>query len=197
MTAKPRIVGLGGTSRPNSSSELALRACLARLEALGARTEIFCGKALELPLYGGKPLAPQAERLVEALKVCDGLVISTPSYHGALSGGIKNALDYLEELRSDRRPYLDGRAVGTIVCAYGAQAIGTTLVGIRWIVHALRGWPTPMAAGINSSQGVFSEDGRCTDQAAQHQLDLVAHQVWEFAAMRRCRAGRDDIRAAA
>ena len=36
MTAKPRIVGLGGTSRPNSSSELALRACLARLEALEA-----------------------------------------------------------------------------------------------------------------------------------------------------------------
>ena len=184
MNNPPRIVGLGGTSRPGSSSELALRACMATIAGLGAQVDCFVGEDLDLPLYAGGALPPKARRLVDAIAACDGVVISTPSYHGAISGAIKNALDYIEELRGDARPYLDGRAVGSIVCAYGAQAIGTTLVGMRTIVHALRGWPTPMAAGINSSGKVF-EDGRCVDPAARDQLDLVARQVWEFATMRR------------
>lgn len=184
MNTPPRIVGLGGTSRPGSSSELALRACLDTIAGLGAQVDCFVGEDLDMPLYSGGALAPKARRLVDAIAACDGVVISTPSYHGSISGAIKNALDYIEELRGDARPYLDGRAVGSIVCAYGAQAIGTTLVGMRSIVHALRGWPTPMAAGINSSGKVF-EDGRCVDPSARDQLDLVARQVWEFATMRR------------
>lgn len=197
MTAKPLVVGIGGTSRPNSSSELALRACLDRAAALGAETVLFSGDALDLPLYGAGTLPPKANALVESLRRCDGLILASPSYHGAISGAIKNVLDYAEELREDARPYLDGRAVGTIVCAYGAQAIGTTLVGIRSIVHALRGWPTPMGAGINSSVKVFDGDGRCVDPAAREQLELVAAQVVEFGRMKRLMASNDVLRAVA
>ena len=39
----PFIVGLGGTTRPLSSSEFATRAVLGAAEALGARTEMFDG----------------------------------------------------------------------------------------------------------------------------------------------------------
>jgi FMN reductase len=198
MTAKPRIVGLGGTSRPESTSECALRACLARVEALGGHTEAFCSESLDLPLYGtGAPLVPAARRLVEAIRHCDGLVISSPCYHGGVSGAIKNAFDYVEELRDDARPYLDGRSVGVVVCAYGVQAVGTTIVGIRSVVHALRGWPTPLAAGIHTTGRIFDADGRCTDAAAAAQLDLVAEQVWEFAAMRLSWRQRARARAAA
>ncbi len=55
--------------------------------------------------------------MVDSIRQCDGLIVATPAYHGTLSGLVKNALDYLEELRDDERPYLDGRAVGCIVCA--------------------------------------------------------------------------------
>lgn len=195
MTTRPRIVGIGGTSRVNSSSELALRACLEAAAALGADTEIFSGESLELPIYSGGALPSEARRLVEALRRCDGLVLASPSYHGAISGALKNALDYAEELRKDPRPYLDGRAVGAIVCAYGPQAIGTTLVGIRSIVHALRGWPTPMAAGINSSGRIFDEAGRCIDDGARDQLDLVAAQVFEFASMKQLMRERSNAAA--
>jgi FMN reductase len=198
MTATPRIVGLGGTSRPDSTSERALRACLARLDALGAHTEAFCSDSLDLPLYGTVPAPPAAaRRLVEALRQCDGVIVSSPCYHGGMSGAIKNALDYVEELRDDARPYLDGRAVGIVVCAYGVQAIGTTLAGMRSTVHALRGWPTPMAAGVNASGQVFAGDGLCIDPAVQGQLDLVAEQVWEFATMRLCFREKARSRAAA
>ena len=55
-----------------------------------------------------------------------GVVIATPSYHGGISGLVKNAIDFVEDMRDDERPYLDGRAVGCIVVADGPQAIGAT-----------------------------------------------------------------------
>jgi FMN reductase len=99
-------------------------------------------------------------------------LISTPGYHGGISGLIKNALDYVEELRDDDRPYFDGRAVGCIVCADGWQTTTTTLVSLRSVVHALRGWPTPLGVAINSAD---------TDGDPSEQLELIGRQVVEFA----------------
>ena len=61
------------------------------------------------------------------LRRADGLIVATPAYHGGVSGLVKNALDFTEDLRGDERVYLSGRAVGCIVCADGAQAMGSTL----------------------------------------------------------------------
>ena len=33
-----------------------------------------------------------------------------------------------------------------------------TLSALRDIVHALRGWPTPLGAAINSAESVFDEE---------------------------------------
>jgi len=183
---RPLIVGLGGTTRPSSTSERALRGCLSVAGGLGVRTEMFGADALDLPLYGsaGCMNHPKAAQLLAALREADAVVLSSPAYHGALSGLLKNALDYVEELREDERPYLDMRAVGCIACAYGSQAIGTTLISMRLVVHALRGWPTPLGVGINSSQLSLDESGRCSVTDINVQLEALARQVADFAKMR-------------
>ncbi len=179
-----RIVGIGGTTRVGSSSEVALRYALSCAESMGAATEIIAGPLLDLPLYdpGVEHRSLSARRLIQSLRRADGIIIATPSYHGAISGMIKNALDYVEDMRDDPMPYFDGRAVGVIVCAYGAQALGTTLVSVRSIVHALRGWPTPYAAAINSADLPFI-DGRPANDEIAFQLSTVADQVVRFASM--------------
>lgn len=186
---RPHIVGIGGTTRIGSTSETALRLTLECAEAMGATTEMIAGPLLELPMYdpAQEHRAPSALRLVQSLRRADGIVISTPSYHGALSGVIKNALDYVEDMRQDARPYFDGRAVGIIVTAYGAQALGTTLTGVRSIAHALRGWPTPYAAALNGQTRPFVK-GRPADADVARQLETVARQVVQFAAMQRAMA---------
>ena len=110
--------------------------------------------------------------LVEAVRKADGLIIASPGYHGSISGLVKNALDGLEDLRADARPYLDGRSVGLIVSADGGQAGGSTLAALRSIVHALRGWPTPFGVVLNASDPHDQDNAR---------LALVAQQVVEFA----------------
>ncbi len=180
---RPLIVGLGGTVRPGSSSEKALIKALATAEAAGARTELFGGAFLAgLPIYNPHdPFdGPEMGRFLAEISAADGVIVSTPGYHGSISGVVKNALDSLEGLRDDARPYFDGRAVGCIVSAGGAQAAGSTLATLRSIIHALRGWPTPFGAALGAS-GLFDEAGAFADPRDTWQVDTVAQQVVEFA----------------
>lgn len=181
----PLIVGIGGTITTNSSSERVLRQVLSACAARGARTLLLDGPALDLPMYGyGTPRTTRALALIAALRAADGVVIASPGYHGTVSGLIKNALDYVEDMAKDARPYFEGRAVGLIAVAAGWQATGTTLATLRSIVHALRGWPTPMAITVNSQMPVFDDDGRVSDGPLAGQLDILARQVVDFARMR-------------
>lgn len=178
-----RIVGLGGTTRPGSTSELALRIALSAAQQAGATTRIFSGTDLKLPIYeqGAAAGNEAAMRLIDAVRECDGLILSSPAYHGSVSGLVKNALDYIEELSGDDRPYLDGRGVGCIVCAYGWQAVGTTVAAMRSIVHALRGWPTPLAGAINSLETPFDEYGEMPNPKVGEALNIIGRQVVSFA----------------
>jgi FMN reductase len=180
------VVGIGGSMRPDSQSERALRIALAGAEAAGAKITLFSGADLVLPFYD--PALPdrpaEAVRLVEELRAADGVLLVSPGYHGTVSGLVKNALDYVEDLRGDARPYLDGRAVGCVAAAYGWQAAVTTLTALRSIVHALRGWPTPLGAAVNSAQVTFGPDGECSDEKVAESLRLIGKQVMDFALTR-------------
>jgi len=183
----PLIVGIGGTTKPLSSTECALDIALESAENAGARTRKFGSKFLaDLPHYLKEGVVEDSEdvkQFVAAIREAKGLIIASPGYHGTISGLVKNAIDYIEETSRDDRVYLDGVSVGLIATAYGWQATGSTLAALRSIVHALRGWPTPLGAAINSSGGVF-KDGICQDEAVTGQLQLVGRQVVEFALQR-------------
>jgi FMN reductase len=182
----PLIVGLGGTTRSESSSELALRVSLEAAQLDGAETLAFGGRELMLPMYshGDPERTSKASRLISALRRCDGLIIASPAYHGGVSGLVKNALDYAEDLGSDERSYFDGLAVGLIACAAGWQGAVQTLSSLRAIVHSLRAWPTPFGATINTANRQFDVQGNCTDATVKAQLETVGRQVVWLARMR-------------
>jgi FMN reductase len=105
-----------------------------------------------------------------------------------MSGLVKNALDYAEDLRSDARGYFDGIAVGCIACGAGCHAAVQTLSCLRTVAHCLRGWPTPYGAALNTAQKLFDATGNCVDPAVKFQLEMIAIRVCEFAQARACRA---------
>lgn len=178
MADAPRIVGIGGTLRPQSSTESAVADVLKFARDLGAETVLIGGGDLEMPFYSTLDTSrtPKAEALVDALRTANGVVIGSPGYHGGVSGLVKNALDYAEDLRDDARPYLDGRVVGLIASAAGDQAGMTTLGMLRDITHALRGIPTPYGC-------IFNAADRSPEAVAgrQKKLQLLAGQVVEVA----------------
>jgi FMN reductase len=177
-SGRPHIVGIGGTTRSASSSEAALRMCLRLAEKLGASTAAFVGADLaKLPMYnpGVAERGEVGAKLAAELRRADGVV--------------KNAIDYLEDLREDQRPYLQGMPVGLIATGAGWQGAVMTLSQLRTIVHALRGWPTPMGAVINSAEVSFDRDF-CTDNAqVAFQLETIACDLVGFGSKVTCMAG--------
>jgi FMN reductase len=179
-----RIIGIGGSARDDSATERALLVSLKAAEQARARITLFGGPFLaKLPIYmpGDFERTNDQREFVDAVRSADGVIVATPGYHGGVSGLVKNALDLLEDLRDDNRCYLDGRAVGCIVTAYGWQTCGTTLTALRSIIHSLRGWPTPLGAALNTTEELFDPAGNCTDPKAASQLAIVGKQVVDFA----------------
>ncbi len=176
---QPFVVGLGGTLRADSSTERALRHCLDAVERRGGRTALFSGEQINLPMYNPQdPVrTPEAVALVEALRAADAVIVGSPGYHGAISGLVKNALDYVEDMRTDPTVYLDNKPWGCITCAYGWQAAVGTLGQLRGIGHALRAWPTPIGVAINSADKIWDDAGVLIDTGVQGQLELLAVQV--------------------
>lgn len=178
----PHIVALGGTTRAQSTTGKLLAAALAIAEARGARTTLLTGADIDFPHYDPANAEghPQIARYLDALRHADAVIVGSPGYHGTLSGLVKTALDYVEQLRTDERVYFDGMPVGLIATAGGWQAAVSTLHALRTIVHSLRGWPTPMGLAINTS-----EPGDAIE-ACNKPMEVMVGQIFGFLDRKAC-----------
>lgn len=101
------MLGINGAIRPGSTADRALQFVLRLLEAEGVETATF--DIGSLPLLDGRapeayPAAVAAWRA--ACDAADGLVVAAPSYHGAMPGGLKNALDFIDAPEVGGKPFL-------------------------------------------------------------------------------------------
>jgi FMN reductase len=118
--------------------------------------------------------------MIAALRRADAIVIGSPGYHGSVSGLVKNALDYVQEMAGDPRPYFTGRPIGCVATGAGWQGANSTLQTLRSIAHALRGWPTSLGLALNTRDPIFDIDGACLVAEADAQFGLVADQLIGF-----------------
>jgi FMN reductase len=175
MTVK--IVALGGSLAPQSTSLAAVRVALDGAARAGADVELFDVKELDLPMY-----APNAARrpdsvlkLCDAVYACDGMLWSSPLYHGTISGSFKNALDWLQ-LLGDRKPaYLTDKVIGLISTAGGTQGLQAVNT-MEFIVRALRGWAVPLVVPVPQAWRIIQQ-GQILDETVAEQLRSLGGEV--------------------
>jgi FMN reductase len=183
--SRVRIVGIGGSFSPNSSTLAALRASLDHVRAVGAHveTEMMDIRELALPMYDPSMEPPAAaRRLVEACASAHGFVWCSPLYQGTVSGAFKNALDWLELMSKSDPPYLQGKVVGLIGTGAGAhslQAINT----MEFIARALRAWALPFVVPVNRAYAVFDKEGKVIDAKVDEQFQFLAKDLVKSAAL--------------
>ena len=172
-----RIVGLGGSLSRRSASLGALNAALAASAAAGAETQVFDVRKLDLPFYDPHADPPaDAVRLCDAVHEADGLVWSSPLYHGTISGSFKNALDWLELLSDREPPYLTDKVVGLIGAAGGSQGL-QAINTMEFVVRSLRGWAVPLVIAIPRAFRAFDVDGHPLDAGVARQLETLGSEV--------------------
>ncbi len=180
----PKIVGLGGSLAAASRSVAALRIAGAAAEEEGADVSIFEVRELDLPFYApGRDPSPRASVFADAVYEADGLLLSSPMYHGTISGSFKNALDWLELLGRREPPYLTDKIVGLISTAAGVQGLQAVNT-LEFVVRALRGWAVPLVIPISRRQA-FDAEGRIVDERVVAQLRALGHEVAAICLQRR------------
>jgi FMN reductase len=178
MEARVRVVGIGGSLSERSSSLAALRIALDGASKAGAETEIFDVRTLDVPMYSPETAAISGTvgRLCDAVHQAQGLVWSSPLYHGTISGSFKNALDWLQLLSDRKPPYLTDKVVGLISTAGGTQGLQAVNT-MEFIVRALRGWSVPLVIPIAQAWGAFDPDGFARDPKIEEQLRTLGAEV--------------------
>jgi len=172
-----RIVGLGGSLAEYSTSLAALNVALEGARDYGADVRLFNLRELNLPMFvpAAGPAPTAALELCDAVAASQGMLWSSPLYHGTISGAFKNALDWLQLLSERKPPYLTDKVVGLISTAggtHGLQAVNT----MEFVVRALRGWAVPLVLPIPQSWQVF-KDGRLIDKRVEEQLRALGREL--------------------
>ena len=170
-----RIVGIGGSLRPNSYSQIALSLAAQRVEALGAEVEILDLRTMQLPFCNGEneyPGYPDVEQLRKAVKQADSLILATPEYHGSVSGVLKNALDLMAFEQ------LDGKVTG-LISVLGGQSNSNALNDLRIIMRWVHAWVIPEHIAIGQVWKAFGPEGKLLDEKLSQRFDEFAQSLIE------------------
>jgi FMN reductase len=172
------IVAVGGSLAPQSTSLAALRIALDAAREVGAETYLFDIREMNLPMYVPKstdiPVA--VTTFCAAVQAANGMLWSSPLYHGTISGSFKNALDWLQILSDRDPPFLTDKVVGLISTAGGMQGLQAVNT-MEFVVRALRGWAVPLVIPIAKAWQVFDEEGNTADSEVKRQLRALGHEV--------------------
>lgn len=174
-----QVVGLGGSLAEPSSSLAALKIALDGAAEAGAHTTLLDVRTLDLPMYvpGVTENLPAAvTRLCDVVGQADGLLWSSPLYHGTISGSFKNALDWLELLGKRTPAYLTDKVVGLISTAGGTQGLQAVNT-MEFVVRALRGWAVPLVIPVPQAYRAFDEAGAAKDPQVSQQLHALGREV--------------------
>ncbi|MCW6038614.1 NAD(P)H-dependent oxidoreductase [Spirulina subsalsa FACHB-351] len=170
-----KIVGISGSLRPDSYSALALKQAAQRVEALGAEMNLLDIRQLNLPFCDGGedyPDYPDVTRLRQAFQEADGIILSTPEYHGGVSGVLKNVLDLMSF------EHLAGKVTG-VISVLGGQANSNALNDLRVIMRWVHAWVIPEQIAVGQAWQAFSPEGKLLDEKLTQRFDQFAQSLVE------------------
>lgn len=176
-----RILGIGGTTSAKSWSLVPLQEALRKSELLGCETSLATVYDLNLPLlhteWRLEDYPPTLNWLLNEVRRADGIIICSPTYHGTISGAIKNVLDLLIFLGRDDPPYFGGKPVGLM--AYGGMTAMGVLHALTNCVRGLKGIAIPTHVAVPENT-VNRETVRINSPKIDQRIDLMVDELVSF-----------------
>src|SRR5215212_3051866 len=173
------VLGVAGSMREQSYSTRALKIVLEEVKKYDSESYVLELRKINLPLYdpSGNTLDESSssinsntnglERITTALKWADAFVLASPDYHGSMSGGMKNFLDYFWE-------DFAGKTFGYIVASHEK---GLTVADqMRTAVRQCYGWSMPYDISINGEKD-FGSSGNVTNKVLLQRMQMLARDI--------------------
>jgi FMN reductase len=164
------VLGVAGSTRQGSYSTKALKIVLEHAKKHDAEVRLLELNRIVLPLYDpSAPASKEVEHAAEAVAWADAFILTSPDYHGSMSGAIKNFLDHFYE-------EFAGKLFGYIVASHEKGL--TVMEQMRTAVRQCYGWSMPYGVSINGPQDFSSHElvnSRLSSRLQMMARDLVVY----------------------
>lgn len=181
-THPPRILFLYGSLRKRSYSRLLAEEAARIITDMGAEARFF--DPTELPIVDS--VAADHPKVVELRALCEwseGQVWSSPERHGAITGVLKNQIDWIPLNVGAVRP-TQGRTLAVMQVSGGSQsfnAVNTLRLLGRW----MRMFTIPNQSSVPKAYEQFEEDGRMKDSPLRDRVVDVMEELFKFTVLLR------------
>jgi NAD(P)H-dependent FMN reductase len=174
------VLGVAGSMRQQSYSTRTLKIVLEEAKKYSSEPYMLELRKINLPLYDPSEITSDEpssnnnnnrnnvlERITTALRWADAFVLASPDYHGSMSGGMKNFLDYFWE-------DFAGKTFGYIVASHEK---GLTVADqMRTAVRQCYGWSMPYNISINGEKD-FDSKGNLVNSALAKRIKMLARDL--------------------
>jgi FMN reductase len=122
---------------------------------------------------------PEAEPDARVMRVradvtwAEAFVLTTPDYHGSMSGAMKNFLDY-------HWTEFSGKLFGYL-CASHEKGV-TVMEGMRTAVRQCYGWSLPYGVSIHGKED-FDADGQLLNPVVKSRLKMTARDMVTYGSL--------------
>lgn len=173
----PRILFLYGSLRKRSYSRLLAEEAARIIGEMGAETRFY--DPFELPVCDS--VSPDHPKVVELRSLCEwseGQVWTSPERHGAMTGVLKNQIDWIPLNIGAVRP-TQGRTLAVMQVSGGSQSFNA-VNSLRLLGRWMRMFTIPNQSSVAKAYEQFEEDGRMKDSAYRDRVVDVMEELYKF-----------------
>ncbi|MFL6675680.1 MAG: arsenical resistance protein ArsH [Massilia sp.] len=181
----PRILLLYGSLRERSFSRFLTEEAARILQHFGAETRIF--DPTELPMVGSVPEThPKVVELRELCLWSEGQVWCSPERHGAVTGVMKNQIDWIPLEQGALRPS-QGRTLAVMQVCGGSQSFNVVNT-LRLLGRWMRMFTIPNQSSVPKAYQEFDEAGRMKASPYYDRVVDVMEELVKFTLLLRGRS---------
>jgi NAD(P)H-dependent FMN reductase len=184
-----RIVAFAGSLRSGSFNKKLSRIAAAGARAAGGEVTEIDLRDIPMPLYDGDierehGLPPNAKVFKRLLIEHHGFLISSPEYNSAVSGVLKNAIDWASRPEPNEPALVafKGKVAGLVSASPGQLGGIRGLAVLRSILSNIGVIVIPTQMAINRANDAFETDGELKDERQQAAVESVGAEVVGIAA---------------
>jgi len=169
-----KVLGLSGEFRPTSKCGMLVNHALDIAKKHGAEVYFWDLDVKPLPLVGEEGCWENSnvKEFQKLATDCDAFLVSSPEYHGTMSGAMKNTFDWLYN------KHVKGKVFGLMSTLGGVQN-ANTLNHMRIMLRWLHAWPVPEQLAIGKVKTTFDDDGNLIDDEIVERLEKLVLSVLE------------------
>lgn len=165
-----KLLGIGSSLRKNSSSNRILRMVLEKSQRYGADTKLIELREINLPTFNPnkpKETSDDVKNLNDQMINADAFILATPDYHGSMSGGMKNFLDYYWY-------ELSGKIFGYIVSSHEKGL--TVMDHMRTAIRQCYGWSLPYGLSVHAEND-FDKNHNISNPQLQLRIENMSRDI--------------------